>query len=55
MLEKMIAELRRVKEAHRINLNIDEDIHSLFFSERAVDENIEAKINEMKDKLISKQ
>jgi len=32
MMEKMIVELRRIKEAHRINLNIDEDIHNLFFS-----------------------
>ena len=51
----MISELRRVKEAHRINLNIEEDIQNLFFNERVIDENIEAKINELREKLITNE
>lgn len=48
MLEKMVAELRRIKESHRINLNLDDEIQRVFFAERAVEEDIESRVTEMK-------
>lgn len=54
MMEKMIVELRRVKEAHKISLNLDDDLQRLFFTERVYDEDIEKKVTEMKESLISR-
>ena len=47
-MEKMIRELRRVKESHKINLSLDDDILNLFFTEKMATEDIERKVNEMK-------
>lgn len=53
-MEKMIQELRRIKESHKINLSLDDDILNIFFTEKIVSEDIERKVTEMKESLIDR-
>ena len=47
ILEKLLTELRRIKESHKISLNLDEEILRLFFTERRSDEDMDRKFAEL--------
>jgi hypothetical protein len=54
ILERLLNELKRIKESHKISLNIEEDIQKIFFSERRGDEDLDKKFEEMQEELKAK-
>ena len=40
IMEQLINSLRKIKESHKINLGLDEEIASIFFTEKLVGEDI---------------
>jgi hypothetical protein len=52
MLDKTINELRRIKDSHKININLDEDILKIFFQERDGEGDLEHRIEGLKESLI---
>ena len=51
----MTAELSRIKESHKIKLNLDDDIQKIFFSHRAPSEDIDKKVLLIKEKIIKER
>ena len=51
----MTAELSRIKESHKIKLNLDEDIQKIFFSDRVASEDIEKKVLLVKERIIKER
>lgn len=47
IIEKLLAELMRVKDSHKIQLQLDEEIYRTFFSDRKIDHNLEEKYSQM--------
>ncbi len=53
LLEKLIVELKRIRDSHKISLTLDEEIIKIFFAERRGDDSFEGKLTELKEKLKS--
>ena len=47
ILERLLTELKRIKESHKISLNLEEDILRIFFSERRGEEDLDKKFSEL--------
>lgn len=54
MVEKLVQELRRLKHAHKITLNLDEELLRIFFNEKGMDRGMEEKFEELSETLKNK-